>query len=221
MRNSDETETNDLSSLSRPLGGWHKRGFDIVVATSALLILLPLFGVLSLIIVLTDGAPIFYGQKRRGYGGAHFTCWKFRTMVRDADMALDTYLASDREAAVEWSQSRKLKSDPRVTAIGSFLRKTSLDELPQLWNVLVGEMSVVGPRPVVDGEIGYYGGAFKHYAAARPGITGAWQVSGRSDTSYPSRVRLDSEYVTQWSLGRDIVILSRTIPAVLSQRGSY
>ena len=155
-----------------------------------------------------------------GAGGRPFYCLKFRTMVVDADRVLDEALARDPALAAEWAASRKLVDDPRVTRIGRFLRKTSLDELPQLINVLRLEMSLVGPRPIVESEVPLYGEAIAQYHATRPGITGLWQVSGRSNTSYARRVQLDVWYVNNWTVWNDIAVLLKTIPAVLGRRGA-
>jgi len=157
---------------------------------------------------------------RLGRDGRSFGCLKFRSMVTDGEAVLAAHLAADPRARAEWAATHKLSNDPRITAIGQVLRKTSLDELPQLWNVLRGEMSLVGPRPIVPAEVARYGRAFQTCFAVPPGVTGLWQVSGRSDTSYAERVALDLDYASRWSLRRDIAIMLRTIPAVLAQRGS-
>ncbi len=157
---------------------------------------------------------------RLGRDGRAFGCLKFRSMVADGEAVLTAHLAADAQARAEWAATHKLTNDPRITPIGQVLRKTSLDELPQLWNVLRGEMSLVGPRPIVQAEVARYGRAFQTCFAVPPGVTGLWQVSGRSDTSYAERVALDLDYASRWSLRRDIAILLRTIPAVLAQRGS-
>lgn len=204
-----------------PLGGLHKRAFDLVVAGGALVALSPVIGAAALAIRLQDNGPAFYGQQRIGRDGKPFKCLKLRTMVVDADAALQAHLEADPQAAREWAETRKLKRDPRITRLGQFLRKSSLDELPQLINIVRGEMSIVGPRPVVADELDYYGPDRRHYLAARPGLTGLWQISGRNDVSYESRVRLDVSYVQNWSLRSDIAIVGRTIPAVLRVRGSY
>jgi len=197
-----------------------KRGFDILGAGAMLLVLAPLFLLLALL-VRRDGGPAFYAHTRIGQGGRGFGCLKFRSMVIDSQARLDALLAADPAAQAEWNATRKLRQDPRVTAVGRFLRKTSLDELPQLLNVLRGEMSLVGPRPVIAAELAeYYGPAAAHYMSVRPGITGLWQVSGRSDTSYAQRVALDVAYASQPSLWTDIKILARTPLVVLARRGA-
>lgn len=198
-----------------------KRGSDILGAATLLLMLSPLLLVLAVVVRL-DGGPVLYRHVRVGLGGRPFGCLKFRTMVTAADRLLATHLANDAAAAREWSERRKLAVDPRITRAGRLLRATSLDELPQLLNVLRGEMSLVGPRPVVPEELqqhyGVLGGSA--YLATRPGITGLWQISGRSDTTYRQRVALDMRYVTEWSLLLDLTILLRTVPAVLARRGA-
>ncbi len=181
----------------------------------------PLLLLIAVLIRLHDGGPVFYGHRRLGLAGAEFICWKFRSMAVNSDQLLADCIARDDAARREWETRRKLKNDPRVTPIGRLLRATSLDEMPQLWNVLRGDMSLVGPRPIVSEEISRYGADYQHYVSLRPGITGPWQVSGRSDTSYRDRISLDRDYAMRWSLTRDLSILVLTIPAVFFQRGSY
>jgi undecaprenyl-phosphate galactose phosphotransferase len=173
------------------------------------------------VLVRADGGPAFYRHRRIGAGGRTFECIKFRSMCVDADAMLRRLLAKDARAVEEWAASQKLSSDPRTTTVGRFLRRSSLDELPQLFNVLRGEMSLVGARPIVQDEISRYGCDIEYYYAAKPGLTGLWQVSGRSDTSYAERVRLDVWYVRNWTLWHDIAILFRTIPVVFLQRGAH
>jgi exopolysaccharide production protein ExoY len=198
-----------------------KRAMDIAIAGAALLVALPFFLVVGAL-VRADGGPAFYAHPRVGRGGKIFGCLKFRSMVIDSQARLEALLASDPAARAEWEATRKLKNDPRITRVGRFLRATSLDELPQLLNVLKGEMSIVGPRPVTQSELdSYYGAAAAHYLMVRPGITGLWQVSGRSETSYDQRVALDVAYVSQASLLADIRILLKTPAAVLSRRGAH
>jgi exopolysaccharide production protein ExoY len=193
---------------------------DIILSAAALIILLPILALICFAIWLPDrGVPIF-AHRRIGRAGKHFPCLKFRTMVTDAQQRLADVLESDPEAAEEWRQHQKLRNDPRITPIGNILRKTSLDEIPQLFNVLIGQMSLVGPRPIVDAEVSHYGHYFKHYCSVRPGITGLWQVSGRSETSYRRRVALDTIYCRSKSYAFDIAILAKTVPAVLMQRGA-
>jgi undecaprenyl-phosphate galactose phosphotransferase len=196
-----------------------KLGVDILVAVLALLFLSPLLLAIA-VFVKADGGPVFYAQTRVGRDGRHFRCWKFRTMAVGAEQRLQQLLAADPAAAEEWARTQKLTADPRVTGIGAVLRRTSLDELPQLLNVLHGDMSLVGPRPIVDAEVERYAEAIASYCAVRPGLTGLWQVSGRSETSYARRVQLDIRYVKTWSLLQDLSILLRTIPAVLLRRGA-
>lgn len=196
-----------------------KRCFDIVSASLLLLVTFPVFFVLWWC-AKRDGGPAFFQHIRIGRGGRSFGCYKFRSMVMDSDRVLKRLLETDPTAAREWAATQKLQKDPRITPVGRLLRKTSLDELPQLLNVIKGEMSLVGPRPVVRSELEYYGGNVKYYEAVRPGITGLWQISGRSDTTYAERVALDTEYVQKWTLRRDVMILLKTIPAVLAQKGA-
>lgn len=203
------------------IGGWRKRAFDVAFGLTALVMLLPLFCLIALAVKAYDRGPMIYRHRRVGVGQSSFPCLKFRTMRVDSDVALATYLRGNPAAQIEWAESRKLKDDPRITPIGAILRKTSLDELPQIFNILVGQMSVVGPRPIVADEMVYYGGDADSYLAARPGLTGLWQVSGRSDTSYTERVRFDRTYVERWSFATDLVIILRTVPAVFLSRGSY
>jgi lipopolysaccharide/colanic/teichoic acid biosynthesis glycosyltransferase len=198
-----------------------KRALDIIGAGLGLALLSPLFLIVALML-RADGGPAFFAHQRVGRGGKLFGCLKFRSMVIDSQTRLEALLASDPAARAEWEATRKLKNDPRITPIGRFLRSTSLDELPQLINVLRGEMSLVGPRPVQEAEIDrYYGASAAHYMAVRPGITGLWQVSGRSETSYESRVALDVAYVSRPSLLADLSILLRTPVAVVSRRGAH
>lgn len=198
-----------------------KRLIDLVVSISATLVLLPALILIALIVKLTSRGPVLYGHKRLGHGGAEFKAWKFRTMVVDADKALERYLNENPAARREWEKDHKLKWDPRITPVGRLFRKLSLDELPQLWNVIRGEMSLVGPRPIVTKEIAKYGGAYRLYTAVKPGITGLWQVSGRNNTTYDERVQLDEYYVRNWSPWLDAYLLLRTIRTVLFTEGAY
>lgn len=197
-----------------------KRAFDLVAASLILVFLGPLF-LLLCACVATSGRPIFFAHKRIGRHGQPFRCLKFRTMTPDAERRLAEILERDPRAAAEWQLTRKLKDDPRVTRIGRFLRRTSLDELPQLINVIKGEMSLVGPRPVTAEEVEAYGEHRDYYLQSRPGITGLWQVSGRNQLDFRRRVHLDVFYVQNWSLLRDIVILLMTVRVVFSRRGAY
>lgn len=168
-----------------------------------------------------DGGRIFYGHRRIGQGGNEFHCLKFRTMVPNGDEVLRAHLRSDPRANAEWRETRKLKDDPRVTPLGKVLRKLSIDELPQLINIIRGDMSLVGPRPVIVDELEYYGQDLHCYLAVRPGLTGLWQISGRNDVSYADRVAYDRQYFESWSFFRDLWIILLTVPAILSSRGSY
>ena len=208
------------NNLERPVHQLVKRTFDLIVAAFLLVSLSPLF-VYLIVRIRETGPEAIFGHKRVGRDGKVFYCLKFRTMVPDAGAVLDDLLARDADARQEWERDFKLKNDPRITQIGAFLRSTSLDELPQLWNVLKGEMSLVGPRPVIEEELVRYGDQVRYYLEARPGITGLWQVSGRNDTGYEDRVALDTWYVRNWSLWYDVVILLRTIAVVVRREGAY
>nr|WP_084496101.1 undecaprenyl-phosphate galactose phosphotransferase WbaP [Meiothermus cerbereus] len=181
-----------------------------------------LLGVLlSLLIRLDSPGSAFYGHPRIGLAAQRFRAWKFRSMVQDADRLLHEYLQQHPELREEWERDQKLRNDPRITRVGRFLRKTSLDEFPQLWNVLLGEMSLVGPRPIVEDEVKRYGSLFALYTKVRPGLTGLWQVSGRNDTTYAERVAMDAYYVRNWSPWLDLYILARTVWVVLFGKGAY
>lgn len=195
-----------------------KRGCDLLLAA---LLLLPVAIVIGLLCLLVrrDGGPAFFGHRRVGRDSRLFLCWKIRTMVPDAETVLQRHLADTPEAAAEWDRDRKLDADPRITPLGRFLRKTSLDELPQLWNVLRGDMSFVGPRPVTEPELARYRGHAWCYLALQPGITGLWQVSGRNDLTYDERVRLDARYLATRSLTGDLRILLRTARQLLKPNG--
>jgi exopolysaccharide production protein ExoY len=222
--NVDQSEpNNDRRTRMRPhvVGNAAKRAVDVVMATTALILLSPLLLIVALIVKLSDRGPIFYSHKRIGHGGAAFGCLKFRTMKTDAAAQLAELLRTNPAARAEWEATRKLKNDPRITGVGDILRKSSLDELPQLINILRGEMSVVGPRPVTAEELARYGEHVASYMAARPGLTGQWQTSGRNDVSYEYRVALDVQYVRDWSLAGDFIIIAKTVPALFSQRGCY
>lgn len=209
------------NNLLSPLDQLIKRGFDICVAFIGLILLSPfLIWLFCLVYTATKGHPIF-SHERIGFKGRKFKVYKFRTMYLDADERLKWLLESCVESKAEWERDFKLKNDPRITKIGQFLRKTSLDELPQLWNVLKGEMSLVGPRPIVEQEIEKYGEYFEYFTAVTPGITGLWQVSGRNDIEYDERVQLDVWYVRNWSIELDIQILIKTVLVVLKKKGSY
>ncbi len=208
------------NNLTRPWPRRLKRGFDLLVGSLLLLLLAPMFGLISWQVSRT-GRPIFYGHERVGKGGKPFKCLKFRTMVPDAARVLEDYLVAHPELRGEWERDHKLRDDPRITRFGAWLRRTSLDELPQLINVIRGEMSLVGPRPVVEAELARYGDNLIYYLQSMPGLTGLWQVSGRSDVTYRQRVHLDCWYARNWSLWCDIVILIKTPKAVLRGLGAY
>ncbi len=197
------------------------RLFDIVIASIALVVFLPLFALLVLAMSFSSRGPIMFAHQRVGRFGKMFPCLKFRTMRVDADQVLAELLAASPAARAEWDRDFKLRDDPRITPIGGLLRKTSLDELPQLLNVLAGHMSIVGPRPIVPGEIERYGEFFADYCSVRPGLTGLWQVSGRNDVSYDERVQMDVFYARAKSVLFDMSIIARTVPAVVMARGSY
>ncbi|WP_457569119.1 undecaprenyl-phosphate galactose phosphotransferase WbaP [Desulfurobacterium sp.] len=199
-----------------------KRIFDLLVSILLLPILLPIIAIIAVLIKLDSDGPVFFVHKRVGKDGKEIGVIKFRTMYKDAQERLDKLLAENEEIRKEWETYFKLKNDPRITKVGKFLRKTSLDELPQIFNVLKGDMSLVGPRPVVKKEIEkYYRDFAQYYYLVKPGITGLWQVSGRSDTDYDKRVRLDTWYVLNWSLWLDIIILIKTVKTVLKKEGAY
>ena len=213
----------DRSAVSAPVAPSKfseiaKRGCDLVMAVALLPLFLPVIAILYVVTVLGGGAG-FFGHQRVGRGGETFRCWKIRTMVPDAEKVLETYLAENPEAAAEWARDFKLADDPRITRLGRILRKTSLDELPQIWNVLTGEMSFVGPRPVTRTELGKYHGYEWCYLAARPGVTGLWQVSGRNGIDYSERVKLDMEYLSRQSVLGDLAIMLRTVKVMLKRTG--
>ena len=197
-----------------------KRGVDFIGSLIGIAALAPLL-LLIIVVLKLDGGPTVFSHTRVGRNRARFQCYKFRTMHTDAEHRLAELLSSDADAKLEWDTHFKLKEDPRITPLGSLLRKSSLDELPQLINVLKGDMSLVGPRPVVDEELKLYGDYACDYLTARPGITGLWQVSGRNDLDYNERVTLDATYVRQWSHALDFRILLKTVLVVLTHRGAY
>ncbi|GAB4068265.1 sugar transferase [Ancylobacter sonchi] len=196
-------------------GGWPKRAIDITLASLGLAALaVPMLAVAALVRI-TMGSPVIFRHVRVGLGGTPFECLKFRSMIAGSEAVLARHLAENPEAAEEWKQSRKLKNDPRITWLGRALRMSSLDELPQLLNVLKGDMSCVGPRPIVSEELELYGIEAEKYLKSRPGLTGLWQVSGRSSLTYAERVALDAAYVNDWSMWKDLGIIARTAPAML------
>ncbi len=197
-----------------------KRFLDLIMLLCGSVIVVPVMLVISLLIKLTSSGPIFYGHERIGQNGKRIKVWKFRSMMVDADKLLEEILASNPALRKEWAESHKLNNDPRVTGIGKFLRKSSLDELPQLLNILIGEMSFIGPRPVTKAEEIKYGENFAYIFSVKPGLSGMWQVSGRSDTDYAERVALDSYYIQNWSLWLDIWLICKTIGVVLTGKGA-
>ncbi len=214
-------------SAGHPSAHALKRLFDIVVTTVGLLVLLPLLAVLTALLAL-EGGPVLFSQTRIGRDGRRFRCWKFRTMLPDAEERLQDLLATDMDARKEWERYQKLRNDPRITPLGRFLRGTSLDELPQLLNVLLGDMSLVGPRPIVAPEVSgypkdrayYESQDFAYYVRCLPGLTGLWQVSGRNETTHDERIRLDRWYARNHSVWLDLVILLKTVRVVLGRTGS-
>jgi exopolysaccharide production protein ExoY len=204
-----------VSITKQPVGTLAKRALDITLASAALLLLAPLFVLCFFGVILSSPGPAIFRHRRVGFGGKHFECFKFRTMAPDAQSRLQEYLNSNPAAQAEWASCRKLRFDPRITRFGAILRKTSLDELPQLLNVIRGDMSIVGPRPITDEELTRYSSNVKDYLSCRPGITGLWQVSGRSSTTYAKRVACDAFYARHWSLALDVKIMLVTLPAVL------
>jgi exopolysaccharide production protein ExoY len=205
-----------LSTLERAT----KRTIDIVGALTFFALFGPLYLVVALCVGISMGRPVHFWQHRLGVNGQRFRFYKFRSMVRNSDVVLDEFLSRNDMARTEWDTFQKLEKDPRITPIGQFIRKLSLDELPQFWNVLKGDMSLVGPRPCMERQRSLYGKGWEHYCAMRPGITGLWQVSGRNRLSYARRVELDVEYVSNWSLWLDIKILLKTVRAVVTGEGS-
>jgi Undecaprenyl-phosphate galactose phosphotransferase WbaP len=223
-------ETHDLEGIlgmevrQNLLNFWQrglKRSMDMLLAVMLLVLLFPLLLIIAIAIKVEDKGEVFYKQSRVGRKGHPFTIWKFRTMVPNADLKLQEYLGSDPQFQKEWDSIRKIKKDPRLTRAGRFLRIWSLDELPQLINVLRGEMSLVGPRPFLPEEIKFYGSVLGLYYRIRPGITGMWQISGRNEAIYSERVRLDEYYIRNWSIWLDFYILIRTVWVVLQHKGAY
>ena len=194
---------------------------DILISLTAILFLLPGLVLVAVLVKLQDGGPVIFAQSRIGKDMRPFKCLKFRSMHTNAGELLASLLENDPQARAEWEADHKLRNDPRITRLGNFMRKTSLDELPQLFNVLVGDMSLVGPRPIVEAEVVKYGRSMRHYCRRVPGITGLWQVSGRNDVSYTRRVALDRLFTRRLSIKLYAFILVMTVPAVLLRRGSY
>jgi Undecaprenyl-phosphate galactose phosphotransferase WbaP len=207
--------------LLRPEAQWTKRFLDVLGAGFGGLLLLPLLLLVALLVKLDSRGPALFRQPRIGRDGRAFSVWKFRSMRQDAEVVLESYLAMNPALRSEWEQDQKLRDDPRVTRLGAWLRRSSIDELPQLWNVLVGEMSLVGPRPIVAAEVERYGQWFELYKQVSPGMAGLWQVSGRNSLSYEERVQLDVSYIRNWSVWLDLVILAKLPAAIFSSRGAY
>jgi len=221
LENNDPGAAVDVPQHPYSFGRMVTRMIDIIVSSLSILFLLPLLTLVAIAVFVSDPGPIVFRQMRLGHRGRYFPCYKFRTMVRDADARLAELLLTDADARAQWERDHKLKDDPRIIGIGRFLRKSSIDELPQFFNVLKGEMSLVGPRPIVEKECVRYGRYIAHYCSVKPGITGLWQISGRNDTTYRRRVALDVAYSRSKSLKLDILIMANTIPSVLLAKGSY
>ena len=197
------------------------RAIDFVMSAVALIVLAPLLLIIAALVFVANPGPVFFKQSRVGRYGRMFNCYKFRTMATDAEARLEKLLANNPEARAEWEKDHKLRKDPRIVGVGGFLRKSSLDELPQLFNVFKGEMSLVGPRPIVSAEKKKYGRYINHYCLVRPGITGLWQISGRNDVSYRRRVAFDVIFATKGKMSDYFKILFMTVPSVLASKGSY
>lgn len=198
-----------------------KRSFDLVGATVITFFFLPAMVLIAVLLKVCHGGPVLYRHRRIGRDNREFSCLKFRTMHLDSDAKLESYLAQNPEMRAEWESTQKLRKDPRVLGVGRILRLSSLDELPQLFNVIVGQMSLVGPRPIIRSEVHNYGHDFRAYLSVRPGLTGLWQVSGRNNTTYAERVEMDVRYARERTLAFDIGILLRTVKVVLTGHGAY
>lgn len=201
-------------------GRFMKRSMDIAGALTFFIVLGPIYFIVALCVLVSMGRPVHYWQPRLGSEGASFRFFKFRSMVRNSDDVLDEFLSTNDMARTEWDTFQKLEKDPRITPLGQLIRRASLDELPQFWNVLIGDMSLVGPRPCMERQRSLYGDKWSSYCAVRPGITGLWQVSGRNRLSFAQRVELDVQYVNNWSIWLDIKILLKTVKAVVTGEGS-
>jgi Undecaprenyl-phosphate galactose phosphotransferase WbaP len=217
----DAPEEHRATGLLAPRNQAIKRVIEVAIAGILLIVALPVACAIAIAIVLETRGPVFFGHTRIGRDERRFRVWKFRSMVAEADTALEKYLKDHPERRAEWRHTHKLKQDPRVTRVGRLLRRSSLDELPQLWNVLRGEMSLIGPRPIVEEEVAKYGPALSLYLQVLPGLTGLWQVSGRADTGYRRRVDLDCQYIRNWSFLVDLKILFRTVRVVVCGHGAY
>ena len=213
------TELGPAPVWQRPYRCFLKRSLDVLVVLFAAPMVLPVILLVALLIV-RDGGPVFFSQARIGRGGRVFRIWKLRSMVVDAEKRLEDYLAREPAAHAEWTETQKLKCDPRITPVGQLIRKSSLDELPQLWNVLKGEMSLVGPRPMLPAQAELYPERdLRHYCELRPGLTGLWQISGRNETSFVSRAAFDRNYAIRLSLATDVAVLIQTVPVVVRGTG--
>jgi exopolysaccharide production protein ExoY len=213
----DNNTAEAYPKLAPYVNSWVKRLFDCVAAGIGLVVLSPFLAFVFLLVKLEGGGDALFRHTRVGRNGHAFKCLKFRTMVQDADVRL-AELLKDPVIAAEWRETQKLKKDPRITKIGGFLRKTSLDELPQLWNIFVGEMSLVGPRPVTTPELARYGNAVAAYLSVRPGLTGPWQIGGRSDTTFEKRVGMDHQYAISATFANDLVCILKTATVVLGDK---
>jgi lipopolysaccharide/colanic/teichoic acid biosynthesis glycosyltransferase len=220
LRRGKQSDGDPIVAANECQIGLSKRLFDVVAALSVGIITLPVLVIVA-IVIRVSGTPVLYSHIRVGQNRKPFRCWKFRSMVPNAEVILQDLLRSDPRALQEWRTNHKLRSDPRITRIGRFLRRSSLDELPQLWNVLVGDMSFVGPRPVVVDELERYGNKVQTYCSVRPGMTGLWQVSGRSNVTYSRRVSLDVLYVRRQNLRLDCWVVWRTIFVVIQKVGAH
>lgn len=220
LSRTDQNSSEFQSPLQKPLWRTLKATTDFFGALLALIVLSPLFLIIAYKIK-KDGGAAFYSHERIGKNGKPFQCMKFRSMIINSKEVLEELLENDPEAKKEWEKDFKLRNDPRVTPVGKFIRKTSLDELPQLINVLKGDMSLIGPRPVIAEERKYYGDHWDEFLSVKPGMTGLWQVSGRNDTGYEERVQLDLNYIRNWNLWMDIIIAWKTIFVIINPKGAY
>jgi Undecaprenyl-phosphate galactose phosphotransferase WbaP len=207
--------------LLRPSARLAKRALDLCITVTLAPFIALIIAIFAILIKLEDGGPVFYENERIGKEGVKFKLWKLRSMKVDADALLHEYLAAHPDQAARWALTQKLPNDPRITRVGRIIRKTSVDELPQFWNILIGQMSVVGPRPILENQIAMYGSSFELYKQVRPGVTGLWQVSGRNELSFSDRARLDKYVIQNWSVWLDLYILARTAGVVLTARGAY
>jgi len=218
--NEDELKGQAAALELQPFSAFLKRAFDLVFGSALLMLFLPVLALIAFGVWRSSPGPVIYSQPRAGRGGRAFRFYKFRSMVVNSDEYLTSFLESNPEAKSQWEEFQKLDDDPRITRFGHFIRRSSLDELPQLWNVVRGDMSLVGPRPCMVDQRDFYGRHWAAYCAVRPGMTGLWQVSGRNRLTYLQRVKLDAEYVLRWSPWLDLKILLRTFKVVLSGDGS-